>query len=299
MENFEKIDQISLRAFYFAAKTLSFTKAAQAAALTQSGISQHVARLEETLGVSLFLRVSRKVQLTEAGKKLKIFAESYLDQVSEFLENLHRDTQELKGLVRYAMPGSCLMTPHFPLLLNNRKDFLGIDLKVTLCHSPEVISLLLTGEIDFGFVTSRFESNEIEFLEFAKEEYTLVSAYKKDINFKSHADLKGIDFITYPGMDILFEKWQESCFPHCKKLKVSDLLVRGEINSLQGAITMAEYSVGAGIFPHHCVHDYLIAKKLRKYKSSSKMNSIYIVKIKDQKLTLRVKKVLDSFWSMV
>ena len=299
MRNFEKLDENSLRAFYFAAETLSFTRAAQAAALTQSGISQHVARLEETLGASLFLRAGRKVQLTKAGNKLKIYVETYLDQVDNLLEDFRQETQELKGQVRYAMPNSCLMTPHFSVLLEKRKKFPSIDLKITICHSSQVMEMLLAGEIDFGFVTSTFDHNEVELKEFAKEEYVLVSANKDDLKFKNLTELEEQNFIYYPGMEELFEKWQGQHFPRSNKLKISDVKVCGEINNLNGAIIMANCGVGIGVFPIHCVQQYLSSGKLKKYKATENKNSIYIIRIKDHKVTTRVQKVLDTFWDMV
>lgn len=299
MRKFEKLDENSLRAFYFAAETLSFTKAAQAAALTQSGISQHIARLEEALGVNLFLRVGRKVQLTNAGNKLKTYVETYLDQVDDLLEDFRKETQELKGQVKYAMPNSCLMTPHFPILLEKRKSFQNIDLKITICHSSQVIDMLLAGEIDFGFITSASEHNEVEQKEFAKENYVLVSSNKDNLKFKNLTELKEQNFINYPGMDELFEKWQDQHFPRSNKLKITDVKICGEINNLNGAITMSKYGVGLGVFPSHCVQQYLSSGQLKKYKSAENKNSIYIVKIKNHKVTTRVQKVLDTFWEMV
>ena len=127
MRIFNKLDETSLKAFYFAAETLSFTQAAKAAALTQSGISQHVARLEEQLQVSLFHRAGRKVSLTGPGKRLKKFVETYLDNVDGLLEEVRGETQDIVGLVRYAMPNSCLLTPHFP----NQKPIRFRDLDLT------------------------------------------------------------------------------------------------------------------------------------------------------------------------
>ncbi len=299
MRTFEKLDENSLRAFYFAAETLNFTKAAEAAALTQSGISQHVAKLEEDLGVSLFLRAGRKVQLTKSGVKLKSYVESYLDQVDVLLEDFRKETQDLKGLVRYAMPNSCLMTPHFPILLEKRKQFSSVDLKVTICHSNQVIEMLLAGEIDFGFVTSEFQSSELEMKEFAQEDYVLVSTNSDELKFKNLGELAELGFVNYPGMDELFEKWQDQHFPRSRRLKMTDVKICGEINNLTGAITMAHYGVGIGIFPSHCVQQYLNSGKLKKYRSIENKNSIYIVKIKDHKLTSRVQRVLDTFWEMV
>ncbi len=56
-----------LRAFEASARHLSFTLAAKELNLTQSAISQHVRSLEGHLGVELFLRKTRAIELTEAG----------------------------------------------------------------------------------------------------------------------------------------------------------------------------------------------------------------------------------------
>ena len=57
-----------LRAFESAARHLSFTRAGEELALTQSAISQHVRALEAHLGQPLFHRDHRQLRLTEAGR---------------------------------------------------------------------------------------------------------------------------------------------------------------------------------------------------------------------------------------
>jgi len=60
----------AMRAFEAAARHLSFTRAAAELGMTQAAVSYQVRLLEEKLGVSLFLRKPRKVELTDAGAQL-------------------------------------------------------------------------------------------------------------------------------------------------------------------------------------------------------------------------------------
>jgi len=60
----------TLRVFSIAARHLSFTKAADELHLTQSAISHRVRALEEELGVTLFDRLPRRLELTRAGRVL-------------------------------------------------------------------------------------------------------------------------------------------------------------------------------------------------------------------------------------
>jgi len=58
----------ALRAFEAAARLSSFTRAAQELCVTQTAISHQVRLLEETLGTALFLRLARRIELTDSGK---------------------------------------------------------------------------------------------------------------------------------------------------------------------------------------------------------------------------------------
>jgi len=59
-----------LRSFECAARHESFTQAAEELHITQSAVSKQVKELEETIGVTMFRRVGRRVTLTEAGRRL-------------------------------------------------------------------------------------------------------------------------------------------------------------------------------------------------------------------------------------
>ncbi|MBK6459453.1 MAG: LysR family transcriptional regulator [Myxococcales bacterium] len=60
----------SLRCFEAAARTLRFREAARAVALTPTAFGQRIQKLEEDLGVALFARTTRRVQLTREGLAL-------------------------------------------------------------------------------------------------------------------------------------------------------------------------------------------------------------------------------------
>ncbi len=79
-----------LRAFEASARHLSFTAAAEELNLTQSAVSQHIRSLEQFLGMALFIRRTRALQLTEAGF-------NYLPTVREAFDVLAIGTRALTG----------------------------------------------------------------------------------------------------------------------------------------------------------------------------------------------------------
>src|SRR5579871_5592045 len=102
--DFNKLEPRFFPAFLAAARTLNFTAAAKEVALTQSGISQHIARLEEDLGAQLFQRVNRSVVVSDAGRRLIAYVNDYADRHQAFLSEIQTSAQQLTGLVSYAMP---------------------------------------------------------------------------------------------------------------------------------------------------------------------------------------------------
>ncbi|MEN2414298.1 LysR substrate-binding domain-containing protein [Flavobacterium mesophilum] len=70
-----------LEYFIKTAEVLHFTKAAELCFVTQSGLSQQIKKLEEELGLPLFIRIGKKVQLTEAGSVFLIHAKQVIENV--------------------------------------------------------------------------------------------------------------------------------------------------------------------------------------------------------------------------
>jgi LysR family transcriptional regulator, glycine cleavage system transcriptional activator len=81
----------ALRAFEAAARSLSFTKAAEELLVTQGAISRQVRLLEEHLGVPLFKRLTRKVELTSEGEQYFLSVGKALDEVENATGRLRCD----------------------------------------------------------------------------------------------------------------------------------------------------------------------------------------------------------------
>ncbi len=73
----------ALRAFEAAARLSSFRRAAEELHLTQSAVSHHVANLEEMLKVRLFRRLSRRIEMTEAGAQYYPFLREAFERIAQ------------------------------------------------------------------------------------------------------------------------------------------------------------------------------------------------------------------------
>ena len=81
----------AVRVFEAAARHGSFTQAAAELGMTQAAVSYQIKLLEQRLGLPLFLRAKRRVQLTDPGRRAAALATAGLDQIAEAFSGLLAD----------------------------------------------------------------------------------------------------------------------------------------------------------------------------------------------------------------
>lgn len=138
-----------LRSFEAAARRLNFTLAGEELGLTQAAVSQQVKALEASLGVTLFHRGRRGVELTAEGA-------AYLPHVQSAFAGLAHTTQELFGgtreiEVRLVAPASFAALWLAPRLPGFTQANPGLTLAVTTMNTPADYAAANAGlEIRFG-----------------------------------------------------------------------------------------------------------------------------------------------------
>jgi len=299
--DFLKLDPRYFKAFIAAAEYENFSTAATQAAMTQSGISQHISKLEEQVGVALFMRSSKATVLTDEGRALLNYIRTYNDSIQSLLETLNNGQKNIEGLVSYAMPPSCLLSPHFPMLLERRLSYPDLELKVQLLPNDDILPLVIDGDIDFGFVTERIEHPLLQYQKFCDEEYIFVGSDAEQICSINESNLLEQKFINYPGMGVYFNYWIKHFLPTCKNINDRSLHHAGEMNSIEGAIHMVSGSLGISVFPRHCIQHLIDDERLFEYKDASLpalTNGINIVTRKHPEAPARVTTVIDWFLDM-
>jgi DNA-binding transcriptional LysR family regulator len=117
-----------LRGFLAAARTLSFTAAAQELALTQSSISRQVAALERQIGQALFTRKTRALELTLAGERLYAAAVTAISAIDRTVDELRGDSGPTHVTVTtYASFASLWLVPRLPEF---QRAHPGIDIRI-------------------------------------------------------------------------------------------------------------------------------------------------------------------------
>ncbi|NLP63650.1 LysR family transcriptional regulator [Paraburkholderia sacchari] len=158
----------SIELFCMAAELGSFTLAATAASVTPAAVSRSVARLEERLGVRLFVRTTRQIRLTDSGRR---YFEQCRDALSQLVDAEREATGQQAtpaGVLRISMP-----TPYghyrvLPLLPAFRERYPDVRVETHLSNrnidfADEGFDLAIRGRApaDSSLVARKLEDAEL------------------------------------------------------------------------------------------------------------------------------------------
>jgi LysR family transcriptional regulator (chromosome initiation inhibitor) len=197
------IDSDKVQAFSFLAKLLNFSKAAKELHITQPALSKKVAKLEEDLGVTLFTRSKRRVELTEAGYELVNYWQSKAELDRAVLSKIGKSHSEISGSLRFAgfstITNSVILPTVAPLL----KAYPSIKLELYSKECSELPSLLLNGLVDFIFTDEKIERENVVCESIGKEELIHVRPLsgKKELPYLDHdpQDVVTLKFLKSQG----------------------------------------------------------------------------------------------------
>jgi DNA-binding transcriptional LysR family regulator len=141
-----------LQTFIVVAEEKSITQAAKRLFTTASSISVQIKALEDELGVQLFIRTARGMQITEKGQTLLLKAQQTIASVRDLVNHASEIRAYLMGEIALGLnaPPNYLRLP--PLIQKMREETAGITLLLHHLASGRVIEQLLSEALDMGFV---------------------------------------------------------------------------------------------------------------------------------------------------
>lgn len=158
----------SIELFCMAAELGSFTLAATAASVTPAAVSRSVARLEERLGVRLFVRTTRQIRLTDSGRRYFEQCRAALSQLVDAEREATGQQATPAGVLRISMP-----TPYghyrvLPLLPAFRERYPDVHVETHLSNrnidfAEEGFDLAIRGRApaDSSLVARKLEDAEL------------------------------------------------------------------------------------------------------------------------------------------
>lgn len=148
------LDIHALQVFIMAARTGSFTSAARNLNMSQPAVSMQIRNLQAYLGVDLFEREGRSMQLTPAGEAMLPLADRILSLTGEAEDTVRNMASEVSGRLRL---GCSAHSANYvlPLLLARfQRSYPDVEFSIEVMSLAEVQQSLLAGVVDFGFTVS-------------------------------------------------------------------------------------------------------------------------------------------------
>lgn len=158
------LDADLLSVFCWVAKTSNFSRAAVQLGTAQPVVTRKVGRLEEQLGVQLFVRTNRGCELTQPGALLASKAPGILSQLAQLKEEVGHSTQVVSGTLSLGITHSAgsVMAPHllpafatrWPLLRVNMVEALSKSLVERVLHRELSLAVLYDPPADADLVST-------------------------------------------------------------------------------------------------------------------------------------------------
>lgn len=137
------------KVFYYVARTLSFSEASKCLFISQSAVSQSVKVLEKKLGQTLFIRSTKKVQLTPEGEILFKHIEPAMNLIQKGENQLLEANSLNGGQLRIAASDTICRYYLVPYLNQFHKTYPNVHIKVFNFTSIECARVLENGQVDF------------------------------------------------------------------------------------------------------------------------------------------------------
>lgn len=163
-----------LRAFLALAEQRNFTRAAVLSHLSQPAFSALIRQLEEALGLRLFDRSTRSVELTPEGREFEHSARRVLEEFEGALSGVHDQAARRRGRVSIALLPSLAAGWLPQVLAGFRARHPGIELQVADVLSEPCIELVRAGRADFALAATRADTPELAAEPFCSDDFHLV-----------------------------------------------------------------------------------------------------------------------------
>jgi DNA-binding transcriptional LysR family regulator len=163
-----------LRIFHSAARTESFTRAAQALCLTQPGISKHIRQLEEDVGVALFDRLGKKVVPTQAGRILLEATTAVFQTIDEAGKRID-DLKLMRGgaiTIGTSFTAGTYVIPEIPGRFH--RQYPDVEIRLEIALSREIAHRVIANETDIGFLGAPYEDDRLALCPFFRDSAVVI-----------------------------------------------------------------------------------------------------------------------------
>lgn len=236
-----------LRVFAVVYRSLSMTQAAKELALTQSGVSQHIKSLEDSLQCVLFDRIQKRVVPTADAHTLFQRVEASLRELETGLAAIKNAGQGLMGELKIAAPSEFCNYVLIPQISEFAKKHPNVGFSFIHAYASDVNALLLDGAVDIAFVDQVSLDPKIKKEPVAEEGWELCIMCEDPTEIPKHrrAVYESLQYVEYAKGEKILKKW----FNHHLGKDNLKFNVRAYSEDTRSVMSLILAGYGAGVLP--------------------------------------------------
>lgn len=202
--------------FRAVARELHFRKAAEQLCIVQPALSRQIKQLEQEVGVVLFKRTSRSVQLTEAGTYLYREVEAIFERLELVKGNLVSISNGQQGMLRISYAGSAMVELLPAVLTRLQRQWPLVQTHLKEMTATEQLEAILLGKVDVGFLRNPPPDKRLLGKVVQRETFSVVLPKEHPLqaaSFRGLQQLAGEPFILPPAQagELYYHLLQQLC----------------------------------------------------------------------------------------
>ncbi|MCX7779461.1 MAG: LysR family transcriptional regulator [Negativicutes bacterium] len=230
-----------------------FSRAAEEICIAQSSLSQQIAKLETELGVKLFNRTTRTVQLTAAGAEFILHARKILAEIEAARQSMQAHVGLTKGTVNLGAITTLESINFVSLITTFHKKYPGLHLNISQNGSYKLTEMLRAAAINAAILTppTNIVSDDIEYYKLAEDEFVLVTSPDHPFAGKPVLDLaeaRGENYV-FPSPD---QSIYNIYYQACLDAGFSPNIVC-QCSHSETSLALVSQGMGIGLFPLEAV----------------------------------------------
>ena len=166
------MDFKGLQYFMTVAQELNFSRAAEKLHMSQPPLSSRIRQMEEDLGVTLFIRGKRHLQLTEAGRLLYRRASQMLELADKARSEMRSFGRELSGRICLAIADGRAPAIAAGWMAGFREEYPLVEFSLWNGSSDDVLDRLHRGLADLALIVAPYDTEHLEGIPVWKEPWT-------------------------------------------------------------------------------------------------------------------------------
>lgn len=240
------------KVFYYVATTLSFSEASKQLFISQSAVSQAIKTLEKKLEQTLFIRSTKRVQLTPEGEILLRHIEPAINLIQRGETQLV-DAASTGGQIRIGASDTICRYFLVPYLERFHKEFPNTHIKVTNQTSMKCVELLESGQVDC--IVINYPNSHLGNLYAMKKIGSFKDVFVANHAFNELRDKKVTfhDLLNYPILMLEKQTTTSEFLHNLFQQHQLDLVPEVELTSNDLLLDLAKIGLGIAFVPDYCI----------------------------------------------